>query len=75
MYKYIFLDIDGTLLDFEKCAEAALNKTLDHFGVKREENVYPLYSKINMCYWKKLEKKEVTLPQLRIKRFEDFFTI
>ncbi len=75
MYKYIFLDIDGTLLDFERCAENALNETLDTFGVKRERNVYPLYSKINSSYWKKLEKKEVTLPELRIKRFEDFFCI
>ena len=75
MYKYIFLDIDGTLLDFEKCAENALNKTLDVFGVKHKGNVYPLYSKINSSYWKKLEKKEVTLPELRINRFVDFFEI
>ncbi len=75
MYKYIFLDIDGTLLDFEKCADVALNKTLDTFNVKRDGNVYPLYSKINSSYWKLLEKKEVTLPELRINRFVDFFGI
>lgn len=74
MYKYLLWDIDGTVLDF-KASEAYAIKTLFkkyQIGECRGE-MLNLYSGINAKYWQRLERNELTKPEVLIGRFKEFF--
>lgn len=76
MYKYLLWDIDGTVLDFtaaESCAIKALFKKYN-LGECTDEMV-SIYSDINTKYWKKLERNEITKPEVLTGRFREFFDI
>ena len=47
-YKKLLLDVDGTLLDFDKSAEKALETLFAQRGYPYDENIFPLYEKINV---------------------------
>ena len=73
MVEYLFLDLDDTILDFQKAEKIALEKTLRHFGIVPTDAVCSLYSRINRQHWERLEKKELTRPQVLTGRFETLF--
>ncbi len=68
MYRYIFWDLDETLLDFKKAEAAAISKTLNAFGIKPEKEIVELYSKINLSCWKRYEKGEITRDEIYTSR-------
>ena len=43
MIKYVFLDIDDTLLDFGKAEAAAIKKTFERIGIPATEAVIRRY--------------------------------
>ena len=73
MIKYVFLDIDDTLLDFGKAEAAAIKKTFDRIGVPSSPEVIALYSRINDEHWAMLERGELTREQVLVKRFDVLF--
>ena len=75
MYKVILIDIDDTLLDFDKAETAALIDTLEKYNIKYDEHVIKDYKRINLDYWHKFEKGLTTIPELMIDRFRDFLSI
>ena len=72
MIKFVFFDLDDTILDFHKAERTAIKKTLKSYSIKVNKNMLDLYSKINLGEWKKLEKKELTHEQVKVRRFEVF---
>lgn len=74
MIEFLFIDLDDTILDFQKAERIALAKTLQSFGLEPEDEVLSRYHQINKSYWERLERKEVTREALLINRFEDLFT-
>lgn len=74
MIKTILWDVDGTLLDFLAAEKAALESLFEEFGMGEctEERI-ARYSKINRGYWEKLERGELTKPQVLVGRFQEFF--
>lgn len=74
MYKYLLWDIDGTVLDFLSAEAYALRTLFQkyHLGECSDEMI-SLYSGINTKYWQKLEKNELTKPQILVGRFREFF--
>ena len=60
MIKFVFLDLDDTILDFHKAEQVALANTLIHFGVEPTQNVLDLYHRINKAQWERLERGELT---------------
>ena len=74
MIKHVFLDLDDTILDFHKAEEVALEKTLRHFSIPPTEENKALYSRINKGCWEALERGEITRAELRLLRFERFFS-
>ena len=75
MYKAILWDVDGTLLNFLKSENAAIKDCFRHFGLPEcTDEMVAVYSEINEGYWKKLERGEITKPELFTRRFRDFFT-
>lgn len=73
-FKVILWDIDGTLLDFHKAEAAAIHTLFDKFGLgKCTDEMLASYKAINITYWQKLERGELTKPQVLVGRFYDFF--
>lgn len=69
MIEYILLDLDDTILDFRWAENQALTGTLQTFGIQPDEEICQQYSRINLEYWRALERKEVTREQLKVGRF------
>lgn len=76
MIKIILWDIDGTLLDFHAAEREAIKTLFKQFDIGEcTDEMIQRYSKINRTYWERLERGEVTKPQVLVGRFEDFFAI
>ena len=73
MVEFLLLDLDDTILDFHKAEHIALSKTLRSLGLEPTEEVLSRYSVINKAHWERLEKKELTRPQVLLGRFETLF--
>lgn len=69
MYKYILLDIDDTLLDFGKAEHQSIIGTFQQFGIDPTDENIERYSAINLSYWKRFERKEITKDLLWSGRF------
>lgn len=73
MIEYLFLDLDDTILDFQKAEHIAIRKTIADFGVEPTDGVCGLYSRINKAHWEALERKELTREQVLVGRFAVLF--
>ena len=73
MFEYLFLDLDDTILDFQKAEALALSKTLRSFGLEPTEAVLKRYNLINKAHWEALERKELTREQVLVGRFRVLF--
>lgn len=73
MIEYIFFDLDETLLDFNRAEKEAVAFALSNFGIEPTEKTLLRYSKINLSQWKLLEQGKITLPEVKIGRFELLF--
>ena len=73
MFEFLFLDLDDTILDFQKAEHVALSKTLREFGLEPTEHVVKRYNLINKAHWEALERKELTREQVLVGRFQVLF--
>ena len=73
MFEFLFLDLDDTILDFQKAEHVALSKTLQSFGLNPTEEVLKRYNQINRAHWEALERKEMTRDQVLLGRFQMLF--
>ena len=73
MFEFLFLDLDDTILDFQKAEHIALSKTLKEFGLEPTETVLKRYNLINKAHWEALERKELTREQVLVGRFQVLF--
>ena len=70
MYTSLFLDLDGTLLDFTKAESKAAAKVLSIHGLPSDSETVKLYSKINQSYWEKFERGEIPKSDIFEGRFK-----
>ena len=73
MFEFLFLDLDDTILDFQKAEALALSKTLQSFGLEPTDAVLKRYHLINKAHWEALERKELTREQVLVGRFQVLF--
>ena len=72
-YKFLLLDLDGTLYDFDKAEDKALSDLIASWGLPAcSQKDIDAYHFFNDACWKALEKGEITKERLKVKRFEDF---
>jgi len=75
MIKVVLWDIDGTLLDFLSAEKAAIRKCFSVFGLGEcSDEMLADYSAVNIGYWQRLERGEMTKPEILRGRFETFFS-
>lgn len=72
-YKALFLDMDGTFLDFHAAEREAFYKTLRKNGAEPDEVRYQRYSAINDSLWKAFERGEIRKERIRSSRFTLLF--
>ncbi len=69
----VFIDVDDTLLDFEKCANKSVELACAYFGVEYSQKLLDTFHPINLELWKQLERKEITKDELFKVRFAKVF--
>ena len=75
MIKVLLWDVDGTLLDFQAAERQAIRRCFAIFGLGEcPDDMLQRYSAINQRYWRRLERGELTKPQVLLGRFEEFFS-
>ena len=73
--KTLLWDVDGTLLDFKAAERAALRSLFEEFSLgSLSDETIRRYSQLNEIYWQRLERGEITKPQVLVGRFEQFFS-
>lgn len=75
MIQTILWDVDGTLLDFGAAQRAALSTLFSEFKLGAcTDAMAARYDAINHSFWERLERGEITKPEVLIGRFEQFFS-
>ncbi len=74
MIKVVFIDVDNTLLDFEKGAELSIKKAFKDFELPFEKQVVETFHKINDGLWHNIEKGELTREGLFAIRWKLIFS-
>ena len=64
MITTIFIDIDNTLLDFDKCAYLSMKSAFEDCGLPFDDDMFATFERINLSLWHCLEKKIITKEQL-----------
>lgn len=76
MINTILWDVDGTLLDFLAAEREAIKSLFRRFNLGEcSDDMLKQYSAINKSYWERLERGELTKPQILVGRFIDFFAL
>ena len=74
MIRTVFLDLDDTILDFQKSERVAIRKTFEILGVPHSPEVIERYIEINVSLWQALERGELTREGVLHGRFETLFS-
>ena len=72
-FDVILLDVDGTLLDFNRSEALGIRRLLEHFGIEPLPEYLEAYHRINEGYWKAFERGEISKKRLVTERFVSFF--
>ena len=71
--KAVFIDIDNTLLDFNKCALWSMQKAFNDYGLSFENSMFDTFNMINNRLWLRIEKGELTKEELYACRWNMIF--
>lgn len=69
----ILMDLDNTLLDFDRQEAAAISAMLRERGIDPTDEVLSAFRRINVRHWEMLENGELTRRQVLVGRFDVFF--
>lgn len=73
MIKAILIDVDNTLLDFNKCAKESMKMAFEDFGLTFQEEMFERFTEINNYLWKELENEIITKEDLLDVRWNMIF--
>jgi len=64
MIKAVLLDVDDTLLDFHRCACAAMVEAAREFSLALPEDAFSAFRRINDGLWRRVEEQTLTTEEL-----------
>ncbi len=73
MIEFLFLDLDDTILDFQKAEHIAVRRAISEAGAEATDAVCARYSAINKLHWEMLERGELTREEVLVGRFRMLF--
>lgn len=73
MYKILLLDLDDTILDFQKSEKVAISLLMKKYNVDPTEELIHRYHLINKKYWELFEQGKIEKSKLLVQRFDEFF--
>jgi len=71
----VFLDVDNTLLDFDKCAEYACRASASELGLVLPEGIIDAFHMVSNPLWRSLQDGEITLEELYRLRWARIFAL
>ena len=71
--KAVLIDIDNTILDFDKCSEESIKQCAEHFGITLPENYFAVFSECNDKLWHLLEEGIITKQDIYDRRWVEIF--
>lgn len=72
----VFFDLDHTLWDFERNSALAFGKVFDKHGVMVSLDAFlSHYVPLNLQYWERYRREEITQSELRYGRLKDAFDL
>ncbi len=71
--KAILIDIDNTILDFNKSADLSAVSTAKEAGIELPENYFKVFLKVNSFLWTEYENGNITKPDIYDKRWPTIF--
>ena len=72
MYHHLFLDLDGTLMDFREAERRAFTRMAGQLRIPIDDASHLLYARCNHSCWKEFEQGLLTIDELSLKRFALF---
>ena len=72
-YKWLLLDADGTLFDYDRAEATALQRAFEQFGHEFQPAYAVAYRRINHEIWLQFEQGKISQERLRTRRFELLF--
>jgi YjjG family noncanonical pyrimidine nucleotidase len=72
-YRWLLLDADGTLFDYDRAEREALRLTFEAAGHRFEASYAEAYRRINAAVWREFELGQITQERLRTRRFVQLF--
>jgi len=69
-YRWLLLDADGTLFDYDRAEAVALARTFEAFGHPFQAEHATTYRQINAQIWLDYERGQISAERLRVQRFE-----
>ncbi|MBQ6355817.1 MAG: YjjG family noncanonical pyrimidine nucleotidase [Solobacterium sp.] len=76
MIKILLWDIDGTVLNFMEAEKNAIRMGFAEFSLGTcTDEMLRVYSAINEKYWQRLERGEMSKPEILVSRFREFFSL
>lgn len=73
MIKAVLLDVDNTLLDFNKSASETIKSAFCELGLNYSGGIFDVFLRINNMLWRKIETKEITRAELHRIRWNIIF--
>lgn len=73
MIRFVFFDIDDTLLDFSWAENHAIHCTYEALGVMMTDEMYARYHRVNLEHWQAYERNEFTREEMLIHRHRQMF--
>ena len=69
MYRHLFLDLDGTLMDFREAERRAFTLMAGQLEIPIDEDSHLLFARGNRACWKEHEEGRLSIEELSLKRF------
>ena len=69
-YQWLLFDADDTLFDYNRAESAALKQAFRLIGATFDPQYLTVYRSINQALWQAVEKGEMTLGVVKVRRFE-----
>ena len=71
-YTHLFIDLDNTILDFNKSEEAALKLACKDFGISVNKRDVKVYNEMNRREWERFECGEIEKKDVLVNRYVNF---